>query len=129
VVSEGDCRQRAESDWLLAQELATTGRYNWAITLAFYSALHHVNALMVRGSRYTDDMDHPVRMIFLREHHPAIEVRYSNMLGKSIRARYEVGWVADEDSYQRQVRQLNEVRDYVDRAMAGRIPGIAQASG
>ena len=123
MVSQGDCRDRAESDWVLAQMLAEQGQYNWAITAAFYSALHHVNALMVRADRYTDDLDHPVREAFLNVH-PAIQSRYAAMLGKSIRARYVVGWTADKEAYDYQVRHLDAVRDYVTRVMEGKVPGV-----
>ncbi len=124
MVSEGDCRAKAESNWVLAQELAVQGRYDWATTLAFYAALHHVNALLVRAGKYTDDMDHPVRQEFLHAKHPAIETRYSAMLGKSIRTRYEVSFVATAESYSYQVRHFEAVRDYVTRVMEGTVPGV-----
>jgi hypothetical protein len=124
VVSEGDCRAKAAANWTLAQKLANDGHHDWATTVAFYTALHEVNALLARAGKYTDDMDHPVRQYFLRRAHPAIETRYNTMFANSIRARYEVAFVADAASYERQVKLLDDVRDYVSRVMADLVPGV-----
>ena len=123
MISEADCRARADSDWQLAQELASAGKYSWATTVAFYAALHHVNELLVRDGRYRDDMDHPVREHFLSQRHPAIESRYGAMLGKSIRTRYEVRYEADEDYFRYQAAHYRAVREYVDRVIADSVPG------
>jgi hypothetical protein len=125
VVSEGDCRRRSDADWTLAQRLALQGDYNWATTVAFYAAVHQVNTLMVRVAAYRDDLTHDKRQKFLADNYVGIELAYANMLGKSVRTRYEVGFVADEDFYRRQVRLLEKVRDYVERVLAGKIPGVA----
>ena len=124
MISEGDCRAKGEANWLLAQDLASTGNYDWAITVAFYAALHHVNALLVRASKYADDLDHPTRQEFLRRAHPAIEVRYSYMFSKSIRTRYEVSYQPDEDAFFRQAKGFVDIREYVTRVMAGAVPGV-----
>ena len=123
AATEEDCRARADESWRLAQELAAREKYGWATTVAFYAALYHVNELLVRAGKYSDDMDHPVRELFLRDHHPAIEVRYSSMLGKSIRTRYEVGFEADQEFFDYQARHYHAVREYVDRAVSGEIRG------
>ena len=124
MVSEGSCRQRSDADWVLAQRLASEGVFNWATTVAFYAAVHLVNVLLVRAGKYTDDMTHDKRQRFLAESFSAIELTYANMLGKSVRTRYEVGFVADADSFNRQVKLFNLVRDYVERVQAGTIPGV-----
>lgn len=124
MVSIGDCRARGEADWELAQALAAQGHYGWATTLGFYAALHHLNALMVRGNAYSDDMDHPSRQAWLGRKHPAMETRYANMMGKAIRTRYEVNFVASEGYWEYQMRAFHDVRDYVTRVLADQVPGV-----
>jgi hypothetical protein len=90
------------------------------------AAVHLVNILMIRAGRYSDDMDHKTRQIFLRDHHGAIETRYDAMLSKSSRCRYEAWFTADEGYFSRQSGHLAAVQSYVDRFLADAIPSISR---
>jgi len=90
----------------------------------FYSAVHLTNILMVRAGRFSDDTDHPTREAFLTDNYYAIASAYAALKGKSVRCRYEPQYAADRDSYDRAVKTLSRVRDYVDRVIAGLIPGV-----
>ncbi len=122
--TEGECRLRAESDKKLADTLLAAANFNWAMTALFYSAVHHVNRLKVRDGCYADDGTHSKTLTYLDKSHPGARGAYVALMGKSRRARYQVGWVADLDSYERTLRSHAALVDYVDRAVAGQIPGI-----
>ena len=53
-----------------------------------------------------------------------MEQRYAHVMGKSIRTRYEAELTADSKFWERQVKYLDEVRDYVTRVMEGRVPDL-----
>ena len=114
----GGCRRRADANEALAIKLAQDGEYGWAVTVAFYAAVHLVNILLIRAGRYSDDTDHKTRQIFLRDNHAAIETRYDAMLSTSARCRYEAWFTPDADYYRHQEQHLAAVRDYVDRYLA-----------
>jgi hypothetical protein len=127
VASEGDCRRRADANEALSIRLASEGEFGWATTTAFYAAVHLVNVLLIRAAKYRDDTDHKTRQIFLRDNHAAIEARYDTMLSRSMRTRYEPWFTADDRYYRGQAKLLADVRDYVDRFLAGKISSIPRS--
>jgi len=69
-------------------------------------------------------MDHPLRQTFLGDNHPAIGSTFDAMLGKASRCRYEVGYEPDRRAWDYQRRHYLRVKDYVDRVLAGQVPGV-----
>jgi hypothetical protein len=107
----------AESNRRLAHSLCETGEYNWAIVLLFYSALHLVNALMIRDGEYHDDVKHPARGRYVDDRHPSIGFRYEGLFAKSVKARYWPWWRADLEMYRMQLKQLDIITAYVHRVL------------
>ena len=123
---EDDCLARADANLALAKKLGAEGHYNWAVTLVFYAAVFDVNRMLARSKRYSDDeMDHPTRNAYVRDHHGAIDAAYGELLGQSIKCRYFASHQANQGSYDRQMRKYEIVRDHIDRALAGKIPGVS----
>lgn len=122
---EDDCLARADANLALAKKLAADGSLNWAVVLVFYAAVFDVNRMLARARRYSDDnMDHSTRSAYVRDHHGGIDAAYGQMLGASMKFRYFVSLQADQAAFDRQMKKYEFVRDYIDRALAGKIPGI-----
>lgn len=122
---EDDCLARADANLTLAKKLADEGHYNWAVTVTFYAAVFDVNRMLARSKQYSDDeMDHPTRNAYVRDNHGAIDNAYGLMLGDSIKCRYFAGHQADRSAFERQMKKYEHVRDYIDRALGGKIPGV-----
>lgn len=119
MATEGDCLALAESNRQLAEQLAASGHHNWAIVLTFYSALHLVNALMMREQEYSDDVRHPKRADFVDRVHPALDVDYEHLYEKSVRCRYWPRYRADQETYDLQMKCLRRIRGYVEKFLSG----------
>lgn len=123
---EDDCLLRADANLALAKTLARDGQFNWAVVLVFYAAVFDVNRMLARARRYSDDnMDHATRNAYVRDHHGAIDSTYGFMFGASMKYRYFVALQADQGTFDRQLQKYAFVRDYIDRALAGLIPGVS----
>ena len=122
--TEGDCKRRAEANKALADSLASAGDFNWAITATFYAVVHQVNRLKVRANCYSDDGSHIQTQNWINRTHPAASSAYVALNGKSRRTRYEVGYEADQDAFDRATRHYVRLADYVDRVIAGAVPGV-----
>jgi hypothetical protein len=114
---------RAESNEALATSLEADGEYNWAVTVAFYAALHWVSALLAREGADTEGLDHATTEYKLDLRHGAITARYLSLKGMSVRARYFPEHLADPDDCRRARKLLAQIRDYAERVIAGQVPG------
>jgi hypothetical protein len=122
---EDACLARADANLALAKKLAADGSYNWAVVLVFYAAVFDVNRMLARANRYSDDeMDHATRNAYVRDRHGAIDATYGQMFSASMKYRYFVALEADQGTFDRQVQKYLFVRNYIDRALAGQIPGV-----
>jgi hypothetical protein len=81
------------------RRLEASGEHGWAITAAFYAAVH--NCLLIRDTLYTSDLDHHDTKEYLGARAVVIAESYNIIFGKGWRARYEADWTASEGDYKK----------------------------
>lgn len=78
--------QRADEDLQDCRDLLAAGKYRWAITALFYSALHRLNACLIdQGRRPTS---HALRDLLIAHELPRISRDYLWLKQLSERVRY-----------------------------------------
>jgi len=79
--------QQARHNESLLQKLSSTEFPDWYGTIAFYSAIHYVEALFRHFG--ASSHDHRQREYLLKESYPAIFKQYRPLLNWSMTARYD----------------------------------------
>lgn len=90
--------ETAQRNEVLAQKLADSGDFGWGITCLFYSALHLVEAYLVKSDRTT--RTHRDRDLHIREipELTPIHRRYVRLKQDSEHSRYE-GWLFSDAAF------------------------------
>lgn len=124
MASVDDHLARAASNLGLAEELAAQGRYEWAITVLYYAAVHHAGALLSRLGVDSTTLDHNSREYILDRKYTAIVPRYLSLQGQSRRCRYMPNHSEDAESWERARRLFAHIENYCTRVHAGKVPGL-----
>lgn len=110
-------KARHNERFLQELRLDTTDFLDWAVTVAFYSALHYIDALLAYNHGF-DPKDHRERSTELTRHaHLRKNVKYSfeDLKNDGIEARY-TDRVFTAEEYRDHIQpRLQEVRTYVER--------------
>ncbi len=99
-------RQAAQNARFLSTfDLSATHHPDWAVTVAFYTVLHLVEAHFARSNRHC--YDHSSRNREVSSQLRAIEVEYMQLYNESRRERYDCSPVTSGDA-QRTIRNYYE---------------------
>jgi hypothetical protein len=106
---------RAHAEWLLASRATDNTALQWAVTAAFYAALHGLTAyLMVQGVRVSN---HAARARALRDPNSGIPHRiysaYRDLEVWSRGARYELWNVTTQDAQDLLDQELASIATFV----------------
>jgi uncharacterized protein (UPF0332 family) len=113
-----DHRARGERNLKLAEQLDSIMRYDWAVTVRFYSALHYAHArLSQAGAKRVESHGGRDAMIAVDSELKKCYTEYSELFERSRDARYSVSVVMTERDSQTAKNQLENIRRVVESSL------------
>lgn len=117
--SEAQHLQKARHNdaFLATFDLAASPYLDWAVTAAFYAALHYLRALMAKNF-YTNvshygDMDTAFNRLALLKRNPAVYDDYRSLKDESWSARYNMWVPRPPDVVDLRDNELHRIREFV----------------
>ncbi len=87
MATQSQHRVKARGNRAFLDEIDASARADWAVVVAFYTAVHLIEDVRAGGSRHS--LNHRERLDFVRVHHRAIFVQFQHLYTRSLLARYD----------------------------------------